>query len=330
MGLWILNRDIEVIADICRFGGLTLKSISKKHFNNNIGYASERMAKLYDKEYVSRRYYYAKNVDHKKSYTQRISSIYYPLQKGLNLIGSDVDVRTVKPVSSKLDVTNLISNLYIDIPELLPSRQTRKRYELENFMPVTCSVRCDNKRLFLIHIIGKRKGYNEIAKILSFIKSGILHSRDSKNFEGFSFKNIDLRHIIVSRNFDKDYIVPGSNFISWSSILEILPNIVIDENYYLTEFLSILKEKYSSLRVVGKKDGYTIAQSTDRTFHVCELFSGSADLKLLLRRPPKNTLIYLPTYHQLYNLPLLSGSATIYSKDNNRYYSIKPEAGALA
>ena len=149
----IQPRDKEMLQEIIDFNGLPGPQIIDKFFKTeNYGY--ERLKALEDNGYISKKYYYAQNKKNGKVFPQRISAIYYAMPKGCREVGCTIDTRYVVPDDDKLEVSNLVGNLYSKIPNLLSKRKAIEKYELKNFIPVSCVIPSDNP--MFIYVLGNK------------------------------------------------------------------------------------------------------------------------------------------------------------------------------
>lgn len=213
-GIRIQDRDREILKEIINFNGLPASVIIKNHFKTKkYGYA--RLKLLEKNGYVSNTYYYAQNKKNGKKFAQRISAIYYATSLGCREVDCPTDYRYVVPNEDKLDVTNLVGNLYSRIPNLLSKRQAMEEYGLKGFMPVTCAI--PNENPIFIYILGNKLGRNEIGATKNFIES----------------YPAPATHYVISRDFKDRLNIQKANFVLWRLALEYLPNLAKDENYYL-------------------------------------------------------------------------------------------------
>ncbi len=297
-GIRIQDRDREILKEIINFNGLPASVIIKNHFKTKkYGYA--RLKLLEKNGYVSNTYYYAQNKKNGKKFAQRISAIYYATSLGCREVDCPTDYRYVVPNEDKLDVTNLVGNLYSRIPNLLSKRQAMEEYGLKGFMPVTCAI--PNENPIFIYILGNKLGRNEIGATKNFIES----------------YPAPATHYIISRDFKDRLNIQKANFVLWRLALEYLPNLAKDENYYLNEFLKIIQRELLGIRLLNNTQPLLRVQYGNQVLHLGELISGSNHLRFILQEPPENTIIYSPSRVHFYKIKLKS------EKDSFIFYSQK-------
>lgn len=315
----IKPRDKELLQELINFNGLPGPEIIDKYFKNSKTYGYRRLKELEDNDYIKRKYYYAQNKKDGVKFAQRVAAIYYATSKGCKEVGCTIDSRYVIPDDDKLDVTNLLGKLYSKITNLLSRRQTIEKYELQNFMPISCSI--PSKSPIFIYVLGNTIGRYDIGRIKSFIEADMIPN---------------ARHYIVSRNLPERLLLHKSYFIPWNFALEYLPNIAKDPDCYLDEFLGQIKKQFPGVRFLTKAQPLIRAQYKNQILHIGELISGSNHLRLILHKPPENTIIYSPSRVHFYGIKLRNeGDSFIFysqrDKDffrmllnkNNRMHSVE-------
>lgn len=308
MGIRLQERDMDILQDLYRFNGLSGQAIVRARFSKDQG--GYRRLKILEKHnFIAKKYYYAVRRAGERTWTQRIAAIYYLTPKGLRTIGESIDPRMVRPDEDKLDVHNLIGKLYLANSGLLSKRETLKRYDLKGFMPVTCSFPSDPP--IFVHILGK-KNLEESTRIVSFAQAKILPAR----------------HIIVSRSFEEEFLVPEISFIPWEFAPEVLPVLAQDFGHYLNGLKTIVKSLYPEA-VFTPHGLFTEAQTRNKTYNLAELVSGSCYLRLELRTPPPNTVILVKDKRCLEGVQLDQGSFTIYNMRDQSFYEVFLDQGRM-
>ena len=303
----IQPRDKELLQELINFNGLPGPEIIDKYFKNSKTYGYRRLKELEDNDYIKRKYYYAQNKKDGVKFAQRIAAIYYATGKGCKEVACNIDSRYVIPDDDKLDVTNLVGKLYFKIPNLLSRRQTIAKYELQNFMPISCSIPGDSPAF--IYVLGNTIGRYDIGRIKSFIEADII---------------TNARHYIISRTFPERFLLSNSYFIPWNLALEYLPNIAKDKNCYLNEFLTIIQKELPEIRLLSNIQPLLRAQYKNKVLHLGELVSGSNHLRLILHQPPENTIIYAPSRVHFYGIKLRSeeDSFIFYSQRDKAFFKM--------
>ncbi|HHX24280.1 MAG TPA: hypothetical protein GX723_09805 [Thermoanaerobacterales bacterium] len=303
-GIRIQPRDKEVINDVIKFNGLPASVIISKHFKTKT-YGYERLKLLENNGYLGNMYYYALRKKDGKKFAQRISAIYYATSKGCKEVGCTIDYRYVVPNKDKLDVANLVGNLYSKIPNLLSKRQAMDIYALKNFMPVTCVV--PGEKPIFIYILGNKLGRKEVGSVKNFI--------ESNTFSGAT-------HYVVSRDFKERLNILNANYIQWATALEYLPNIAKDKNYYLDEFLRLIKRQLPGIRPLTEPNPLIRAQYKNQILHIGEFITGSNNLRHILDEPPENTIIYATSRNHFHGLKLKNkeDSFIFYSKKDKSFF----------
>lgn len=297
-------RDKEILERIIDFNGLNAAAIINVFFDSQ-KYGYRRIKQLQNNGYLKQIYYYAQNKKKGQVFSQRIAAIYYATPKALREVGISIDPRFVVPNKEKLDVTNLIGNLFARIPKLISKRQAKEIYGLKNFMPISCVVPLDNP--IFLYILGNKVGRQDVGRIVGFIKSDI-------------FPN--ARHFIISRTFRKKLLLTNSYFIPWTFALEYLQNIVNDNYFYLNKFLEIVEEQFPGIQFLTQPEPLIKAKYQNKILHIGELFSGSNHLRLVLQDPPENTYIYVPSRRHFYGVSLKQGSFLFYSKQDKETFEM--------
>lgn len=308
----ITSRDIKLFKDLFRFNGLSGPSIIQKTFNGSThGY--NRLSAFMKDRYIDQTFYYAlHHRKHKKSFTQRICAIYYLKPKGLRVIRKNIDPRYVRPSERKLDVHNLVSNFYMNIPNILSRRETLRQYNLKPFMPVTCCIPSDPP--IFIYVSGKDKNFAEDSRIAAFIESGIT----------------EAKHIIVSREFSEKFYKPFSYFVSWDSAPFIIPNIINDHHYYERQFVRVLKKYYPTASATFTEGLCTQFKIPDRgTYKTANLVFASNLIRLNLQYPEKDILVSVPSLHHLYGINLKGGEFIFYSEKDNKFYRMFAQSNKM-
>lgn len=303
MGIRLNEKDLSILLDTARFRSLSLETIRHVHFDGST-YAWTRLNALYENGYMDRKYYYEiKKTVSGMNHAQRIAVFYFPTPKGLKTIDYCIDPRFVVPDDKKLDVNYMVSQLYRNIPDLLPKREAQEKYPIKNFMPVTCMV--PQERPVFISILGKNKGYKEESKLIKFV--------EAKIFSG--------TYVIISNRFpgEKLLFTDDSYYIHNNLAPEVIPNMLSGWNY-LEEFI-IKKIKPTS--VVGYKEPFTqINIPGHGVCNVAELLTGSTRLMLFLRNPPEKTYVYVDSIKQMHGVKLESGSFHVFSREKQKFYRV--------
>ena len=295
-------RDIEVIKRIIDFNGLPISCISNKYFAGSED-GRQRLKLLQNNNYLKQVLYYAPRNKDGKTYTQKVSAIYYATPKALREVNCNIDSRYVIPKEERLDVTNLIGKLFNKIPNLLSKRQTIEKYNLGNYMPIDCSV--PNNNPMFVYILGRRIGQRDINTIRNFIKSKIPPN---------------AIHCIISREFKNKLFLPEAHFIPWNMAEHFLPNIARDPYHYLREFLEIVEKQFPGIKHLSTPEPLIKANYQDRILHIGELFSGLNHIRLVLQEPPENTYIYTPNRQCFYGISLKKDNFLFYSKKDNQIF----------
>lgn len=298
-------RDIKILEKVIDFNGLPSQDIIQKFFNTE-RYGYERLQLLRDNGYLKRVYYYAPRKKGDQTLAQRVGGIDYATPKALREVGCTIDPRFVVPNEDKLDVTNLVGELFREIPELLSKRQAIEKYGLKNFMPITCAI--PHESPVFIYILGSKVGRQEPGRIAGFIKSGTFP---------------DAKHIIVSRTFREKLNIPDAYFIPWIFAPTHLPNLAKDPHYYLKEFLTLAKHQFPGIKFLNSTpEPFIKAEHQGRLLHLSELFSGSNLLRLNLQEPPENTYIYAPSRRHFQGVKLRKGSFLFYSQEDQGVFQM--------
>ncbi len=301
----IQQRDKDVIQRIIDFNGLPGKEIVDKYFDGS-RYGNMRLKSLEDNGYLKKIYYYAPRKKDGKVFTQRISAIYYATPKGLREVGCSIDSRFVIPDEEKLDVSNLVGKLFAKIPSLLSKRQAIEKYNLKNFIPISCAV--DGDTPMFIYVLGNKLGRFDIGRIKGFTESGIMPH---------------AKHYVVSRKFYDRLFLPNIHFVPWIMAPDILPNLAQDRNYYLREFLEIVKKEFPGIGLLSGPEPLIRAQYQNKILHIGELISGLNHIRLVLQDPPENTFIYAPSRRHFYGVKLNQGSFLFYSQKDQDIFEMR-------
>lgn len=304
-GIRIQPRDREILKDIIAFNGLPASVLIKKYFSTKkYGYA--RLKLLENNGYVSNMYYYAKNKKDGINFAQRISAIYYATSLGCREVDCPTDYRYVVPNEDKLDVSNLVGNLYSIIPSLISKRQAMEKYGLKGFMPLTCVI--PNEKPIFIYVLGNKLSRNEIGMTKNFIES----------------YPAPATHYVVSRDFKERLNIPNAHFIPWIFALDYLPNLAKNKDYYLNEFIKIIQKELPGIRLLSNTQPLLRAQYKNQVLHLGELISGSNHLRQILDEPPENTIIYAPTRVHFYSIKFKSekDSFIFYSQRNQDFFKM--------
>ncbi len=307
------ERDLVVLRDIYRFNGLPLPTIVKKHYNKSVSYAYKRLRRLRREGYIENIYYYEPDKKPgEKTKVKRVAAICYLTHKGLRALNENINPRYVEPQRDKLDIYNIISRLYEEFPDLISKREAVEKMGIKNFMPLTCII--PTSPPVLISILGKKKSYEDESRIASFAKA----------------RPIEGRYVIISTGFNARYLESDSYFIHWDNALEVLPNIVKEKDYYLNEFIGILKRQYRDVTILSASPNpFVKARISGRTFHLGELVSGSNRLRLELRNPPDSTYIYVKNRHELTGVDLEHGKFYYYLSSEGRAYKMENVDGEI-
>ncbi len=301
------ERDLSLLRDLYRFNGLPAPSIIKLMFGNS-KYGSRRLLALENEGYVKKKFYYAQNRTKGRRFSQRISAIYYVTQKGLQTIDEPIHPRYVVPDKERLDIHNLIGNIYAKTPSLLSRRDTLDRYELKPFMPVTCAI--PRKPPILIHIIGNKKVRKEAARLSGFLQSYV----------------ITARHVIVARKFEPELLIPGSYLVPWTVAPTVIANIAMDMDHYTKQLILLFRRSYpdSSFSI---SEPFIQARTMHNTYHLATLMFATALTRFNLQRPPKNTLVYTPTARHVWDLNVQQGSLKFYNEEDKSLHQLSVKEG---
>lgn len=306
------ERDLKVFWDIYRFNSLPLPTIIKKHYKS-LSYAYKRLRRLRREGYIENVYYYEPDKNSgEKTKVKRVAAICYLTHKGLKALNEDIDPRYVEPQRDKLDIYGIIGRLYEEFPDLISKREAVEKMRIKKFMPLTCIIPLNPP--MIISILGRSKSYEDESRIASFAKT----------------RPIEGTYIIISDSFNARYLESDSYFIHWDRALEVLSNIAKERNYYMNEFISILKRQYRDISISpATSDLFVKAQISGRSFRLGELVSGSNRLRFELRNPPDNTYIYVKNRRDLIGVDLEYGKFYYYLSSENKAYKMENRNGEI-
>jgi hypothetical protein len=212
----LTSNDINAMKDMFRFNGLSTKALAQNHYST-IEYARKRLFEMQKAGYIAREVVYSvKELGNNERKVSRDTNIYYLRYKGIRAINEHTDPRYVVPKKELLDVTNFVSNLYMQVPNLQSRRQARQKFELpENSLWPTCFI--PSSPPLLIYFIGKNNQRYYLSKAKIFIKK---------------HKSLG-HHIIVSEKLEKRSLlslrdVNNVHFFLWDQAPEKIVNLVKD------------------------------------------------------------------------------------------------------
>ncbi|MDK2836749.1 MAG: hypothetical protein PWP21_1526 [Thermosediminibacterales bacterium] len=271
------------------------------------------MNRLHKKGYINSMHYYRPDKKPgEKTKVKRVAAICYLTHKGVKALGKDIDPRYVEPQRDKLEVYNLIGKLYEKFPDLISRREAVEKMGIKNFMPLTCII--PSTPPIIISILGRSKSYEDESRIASFAKT----------------RPIEGTYVIISHSFNARYLESDSYFIHWDRALEVMPNIAKERNYYMNEFISILKRQYRDISIYpATSDLFVKARISGRPFFLGELVSGSNRLRFELRNPPDNTYIYIKNRSDLIGVDLEHGKFYYYLSSENKAYKMENRDGEI-
>ena len=298
--IYLKERDTKVFLDLIRFKGLPQNAIKEIHFNNS-SYCGARISDYIKKNYIDKKYVYAKQ----KKAVKRIGAIYYLTSKGLKAINSNLSPQRVMPNPDKLDESILIGELYSIFPNLLSSKETKQKYRLDNHIPVKCSLPLSKPILF--YIVGNNKTQGEHKYITDFIKK----------------QYFPATHIITSKSFAKSYMSIDAHFIPWDNILEVMPTLVNDPNHYMETTKNILTSLVPQANIY-EREFFKVLKTPHREIYFTEFATGNMNVIRNISPPPSSeTLVYLYKERDKFFLPIKPGEEIyIYAENKQKFYEV--------
>lgn len=299
------ERDRNILIDLYNFNGLPMQSILDKYFGDKTDYGYKRLAVLQERGLINKTYYYVSN----RGAVRRVAAILYITYQGLKFLGIDKTVSTanVKPREEGLDVHYMLGSLYTSIPELLAGRTAREKYNLKNYMPITCCY--PGTRPVYIFIIGQTPARNEVARFRGFVKSSVYPGD----------------HLVISRRFYKPLGDIPIRFVPWDLAREVVPIGLKNKDHYLEEFRGILRSRFSNI-VFGSKHGdFQEVKINNRMYNIGEIFFGNSEgVRQALSNPLNSTLLYTPSRVHFPGIKLEKGSFLFFSRKDEAFYKMEP------
>ncbi|ACB83976.1 hypothetical protein [Natranaerobius thermophilus] len=304
--LQLQDRDVKMLEDVIDFNGLPTEAIIQVHFENKRKYAYERLKQLKKSGYLKEKYYYKSE----NKMGKRMSAILYASSKTVKLLRPTLNPTSVQPRDDELDVHYLLGSLYNEIPNMMPARRAKKVLKLKSFDPFDVAI--DGDPVIFLYVLNKKAGVDALNRVYAFAKS---HGENGLNF------------VIANHNPSKKIFSPPLRYITWDMSLEVIPNILKDQNYYMKEFEEIMKNGYNNqLEYAGSSGAFLKYNYKNKDIYLAELITGDNYLRRELYIPPKTAFVYIKNRKQLEDVKIQSDNKFYaFSRDEKKRYKMEKQ-----